>query len=155
MVAMRDAMRDAGEWLAKAFMRCPNGRVWRRLVKRYNIGLRMAYYCRQVYERWEEVKNYPPGLSKRRICQALVRNPRTKEFDLADLLRSQAFKAFLRTLFEKWEPEELKYLKSALGMDSQLEQSVVKAMKKTHYKVQEALGKKSLLVLAPCWPPTS
>src|SRR5688572_18585017 len=135
-VAMRDAMRDAGEWLAKAFERCSSGRVWKLLVKRYKIGLRMAYYCRQVYERWEEVKNYPPELSKRRIIQALVKNPRLKQFDSGDLIRSQNFKEFLKTACKDWTTEERDYLKNSLGMDPELEGLVAGALKKVKLAIR-------------------
>lgn len=130
------AMRDAGEWLEKILRKVRGGPRWKSILKRHGIGLRMAYYCRAVYERWDEVSKFPADLSTRRICQALVKNPRVKEFDPYELLRSQAFKAFLKAACKEWTEKEIRYLKANLGQNPELDQAVMDAMTETSIYVR-------------------
>jgi hypothetical protein len=129
-------------WALKKQMGHGNWLDW--LKRNFKGSERTARY----YMRLAKGHQRPPENADITIRDALsgLTTPKgnSKKVDPDDILQSQAFKAFLRALFKKWEPEEIKYLKSSLGMDGELEEAVVKAMKKTHYEVQERLGKKSM-----------
>jgi DNA-directed RNA polymerase beta subunit len=140
MFAARDAMRNAGEWLAKVSPKC-NKRAWRVLLKRHRIGDRMARYCMKVYDRWDEVKNFDPEMSKRKICQALVKNPRKEEFDPVAFAQSRAFTRFLKAACKGWSVEELKQLREALTDNDSVKKVVLDAMNKARRSIRKKNNK--------------
>lgn len=63
-----------------------------------------------------------------------------KKFAEGDLIRAQAFKEFLKTAFKDWKRKEIEYLKSSLGFDSELEDLVIDALKKTRLEIRRRMN---------------
>jgi hypothetical protein len=132
----------AGQYLIRAKKRLEHGR-FKLFVQqiRPKISHETANLYMRIADRWNKLE-HDPEMAIRQANKSLVTRTRTTKLNSDDILRSKAFKAVPGTLWEKWEPEELEYLKSNCGMCSELEATIVKSMKTAHYVVQEALGKK-------------
>ena len=101
---------------------------------------RTAQIYMRIHRRWDEL----PKDGVESINQALRHLSPTrqagKRFGIEDLVRSQAFKAFLKEALKDWRDEEKKFLKEQLPLDGRLQELIREAMEKVKLKIRREAG---------------
>lgn len=121
----------AGQALLQAKRRLPHGRWGPWLRQNFKGSETNAQNYMRIAERWEEIEHE----TNRSINKALHglrsrKGSSGKKFDPDDLLRSQAFKIFLRDACKDWTAEELAQLKEGIvGWDIDFQEFLVETMK--------------------------